>query len=94
MLKTVNHAELIQAGKATRFGPGWTGTSCLAKTRRGTLCRNPALKGRSRCQLHGGRSTGPKTIEGRARVRIANWRHGHRAKGRTEKVKEIRAELR
>lgn len=32
---------------------------CLAKTRSGTACRLPALKGKKRCQLHGGRSPGP-----------------------------------
>ena len=31
---------------------------CLAKTRSGTACQLPALKGKRRCQLHGGRSPG------------------------------------
>lgn len=26
---------------------------CLAKTRRGTLCQAPAIRGRSKCRLHG-----------------------------------------
>ena len=94
MLKTVNHAELIQAGKATRFGPGWPGTRCLAKTRRGTLCQNPAIGGRTRYKLHGGKSTGPKSVEGKARVAAANTRHGRRSKAHVEKVKAINAELR
>jgi len=29
-----------------------------------------------RCRLHGGKSTGPRTPEGLARSRRANWRHG------------------
>jgi hypothetical protein len=29
-----------------------------------------------RCRLHGGRSTGPTTPEGRARIAAANRRHG------------------
>ena len=94
MLKTVNHAELIQAGKATRFGPGWPGTRCLAKTRRGTLCQNPAIGGRTRCKLHGGKSTGPKSIEGKARVVAANTTHRRRSREHVEKVKAINAELR
>jgi glucans biosynthesis protein len=32
---------------------------CLARTRRGTPCQLPAIRGRKRCKLHGGRSTGP-----------------------------------
>jgi hypothetical protein len=67
-------------GLETRFGPYWPGRRCLAKTRQGTACQKPALKGRSRCQLHGGRSTGPRTEEGRARVAAANFKHGNRTK--------------
>jgi hypothetical protein len=53
-----------------RFGPEWPGRRCLAKTRRGTLCQKPALKGNARCQLHGGRGgapTGPRN---------GNYKHG------------------
>ena len=76
IVNKVNHAELIEAGMATRFGPGWPGTRCLAKTRRGTLCQNPAIGGRNRCKLHGGRSTGPRTVEGKARTIAAHTKHG------------------
>ena len=31
---------------------------CLAKTRRGTACQCPAMKGKKRCRLHGGKSPG------------------------------------
>ena len=41
---------------------------CEAKTRRGTSCRQRPLKGKRRCRLHGGRSTGPRTAAGRARI--------------------------
>ena len=37
---------LVEAGKATRFGPHWLGTRCLAKTRRATPCQKPAIRGR------------------------------------------------
>ena len=94
MLKTVNHAELIKSGLKTRFGPDWPGKRCLAKTRRGTLCQNPAIKGRNRCKLHGGRSTGPRTAEGKARVAAAHTKHGRRSKAHVARVKEIHAELR
>ena len=41
-------------------------------------CRKPALKSsRTRkCQFHGGRSTGPKTAEGKARIGAAHLVHG------------------
>lgn len=32
---------------------------CGAKTRAGTPCRKAALKGKSRCRNHGGKSPGP-----------------------------------
>jgi hypothetical protein len=41
---------------------------CGANTRKGTKCRAQALSGKSRCKLHGGFSTGPKTEEGRKRI--------------------------
>lgn len=41
--------------------------TCGAKTRSGTPCqRRDLLKG-DRCRLHGGLSTGPKTLEGKQR---------------------------
>lgn len=43
---------------------------CLAKTRRGTACLCPALRGRKRCRLHGGLSTGPPKGNRNA------WKHG------------------
>ena len=41
-------------------------------------CRKPALKiSRSqKCQFHGGRSSGPKTAEGKARIGAAHLVHG------------------
>lgn len=41
---------------------------CGAKTRKGTPCRLKSEPGRQRCKYHGGKSTGPKTTEGRARI--------------------------
>ena len=48
---------------------------CGAKTRKGTPCKSPAMKN-GRCRMHGGKSTGPRTPEGLARSRRANWKHG------------------
>ena len=76
-------------GLETRFGPDWPGLRCLAKTRRGTECQKPAIKGRSRCQLHGGRSTGPRTEEGRARIAAAHYKHGNRTNERLAENKAL-----
>ena len=93
-LTLVNRQKLLEASKATRFGPDWPGQRCLAKTRRGTLCRNPAIRGPNRCRMHGGKSTGPRTEEGKARSIAAHTKHGRRSREHVEKVKAINAELR
>ncbi len=48
--------------------------TCGARTRAGTPCRNHVLPGKTRCQLHGGLSTGPRTPEGRAAIAAAQTR--------------------
>jgi len=89
-----DYKDLVEAGRATRFGVDWPGRRCLAKTRRSTLCQKAALKGRNRCRLHGGCSTGPRTPEGKARSIAAHTKHGRRSREHVEKVKAINAELR
>ena len=44
---------------------------CHARTRSGSLCKAKAVRGRMRCRLHGGLSTGAKTAEGLERIREA-----------------------
>lgn len=44
---------------------------CGAKTRKGLPCRNMSEAGRRRCKFHGGKSTGPKTPEGKERIAVA-----------------------
>ena len=70
----------LTKGIPWRFGPAWPGQRCLAKTRRGTACLKPALKGKTRCALHGGRSTGPRTQRGLQRISEANLKHGRQTK--------------
>ncbi|MFD1157913.1 HGGxSTG domain-containing protein [Roseovarius aestuarii] len=41
---------------------------CGAKTRKGHPCRMKSEPGKRRCKYHGGKSTGPKTAEGKARI--------------------------
>ena len=90
-----DNKHLVEAGRETRFGVDWPGRRCLAKTRRSTLCQKAALKGRNRCRLHGGLSTGPRTPEGKARTIAAHTKHdGRRSREHVEKVKAINSELR
>lgn len=60
--------------------------TCGAKTtRKGTPCRNKSEPGRRRCKFHGGKSTGPRTPEGRARIAEAQrrrWARWREARGR------------
>lgn len=41
---------------------------CGALTRIGAICANRVTPGKAKCRLHGGKSTGPKTEAGKARV--------------------------
>jgi hypothetical protein len=47
---------------------------CGAKTRAGGSCLVRVERGSSRCRFHGGLSTGPKTVGGRARTAEAQRR--------------------
>jgi hypothetical protein len=62
---------------------------CGARTRRGTLCRCPAMQN-GRCRLHGGLSTGPTTAEGIERIRRAVTKHGRYSKQAREEREDCR----
>jgi glucans biosynthesis protein len=47
-----------QRPKTTRIQNLQSAPRCGAKTRGGTPCQRPALRGRKRCRLHGGLSPG------------------------------------
>lgn len=52
---------------------------CTAKSKRtGLQCGRPALRSSrtQKCQFHGGRSTGPRTDEGKEKIAAAHWKHG------------------
>ena len=90
----------LEKGIPWRFGPDWPGQRCGAKTRKGTPCQRPAYKCNGRCSLHGGRSTGPKTEDGLARLTAARTTHGKytkekraAAKRHAEQGRQMRAEL-
>src|ERR687885_473497 len=57
------------------LGPPWRmhqSPRCGARTRSGTPCRSPAVKGKRRCRMHGG-AKGSGAPEGKANGR---YRHG------------------
>ena len=52
---------------------------CTAQSKRTKLqCGRPALKASKthKCQFHGGKSTGPKTVEGKSRISKVHLVHG------------------
>ena len=61
---------------------------CGAKTRSGVPCAKFPMEGKRRCRLHGGLSTGPKTLAGRAAISAANTKHGRYKNWREKQAKE------
>src|SRR2546428_13863727 len=53
---------------------------CCAKTRAGAPCIMRVVPGKRRCRFHGGLSTGPRTVEGRARQRLITLMRGELAR--------------
>ena len=43
------------------IGPMLDSPRCGTKTRRGTLCQAPAISGKKRCRMHGGKGSGAKS---------------------------------
>ena len=63
---------------------------CGAMTRKGAPCRCNSEPGKRRCKFHGGKSTGARTPEGIARIRLAQrnrwalWREARAAATRPD----------
>ncbi|WP_280525342.1 HGGxSTG domain-containing protein [Methylobacterium oxalidis] len=66
---------------------------CGARRRDGGACMSPAMKN-GRCRFHGGKSTGARTPEGRARAGAANLRHGYYSAAAVSDRREARRALR
>ena len=88
------------SSKLWLYGPNWQGARCEAQTLKGTPCQRPGNKVNGRCKLHGGRSTGPRTAEGIARLAASKTTHGRTTKAERAKAKQmaevgrqVRAEL-
>jgi hypothetical protein len=56
---------------------------CGAKTRSGTECRSPAVRGKRRCRMHGGTNPGAPKNNRNA------WKHGDRSAEAEEQLKVI-----
>jgi hypothetical protein len=46
---------------------------CAARTRAGTPCQSPAIRGRRRCRLHGGLSPGAPKGSQNGNYKNGNW---------------------
>ena len=69
---------------------------CGARTRKGSECKSPAMPN-GRCQLHGGKSTGPKTPAGLERMRQSKITHGNyteESRRAMRLIRELAAEAR
>ena len=69
---------------------------CQALSKRSKLqCGKAALTGKRVCMLHGGKSTGPVTEDGRKRCAIAQTVHGYETRAareyRARKFRELKA---
>ena len=78
----------------TTLGGRVTCTQCNALSKRTRQrCKAPAVRGKTKCRFHGGRSTGPKTAEGKAAIAKAHTVHGRETRAiraeRSAKLAEL-----
>ena len=67
---------------------------CSGRSKRTKLrCRAPAMRGKKVCATHGGKSTGPKTEQGKANSAKANLKHGKYTKQAQTEHSEASAQL-
>ena len=67
---------------------------CSARSKRTKLrCGAPAMKGETKCYYHGGKSTGPRTEQGKANSAKANLKHGEYTKQAQTERSEASAQL-
>ena len=59
---------------------------CGARTRTGGQCKAKVVDGKKRCRMHGGLSTGPKTVQGRKRISQTQTERWAKMRSRTNKA--------
>ena len=67
---------------------------CNARTRLGDACRRFGNGKNGRCDLRGGKSTGPITDEGRQRIAKAHFKQGRRSKSYLQQRLDLKTVLR
>ena len=77
------------------FGQDTLVPRCQAKSKRSKQqCRKAAVRDKQVCRIHGGASTGPKTVKGRKRCAAAKTVHGWETRElrstRAEKFREMK----
>jgi len=68
---------------------------CGAKARQNNHqpCKQPAIKNKKRCRMHGGLSTGPRTLEGKMGSTTASLKHSLYSKAAMLERSKIRMML-
>ena len=80
-----NYTALGERVQCTQFN---------AQSKRTKLqCRAPVIKGKTKCELYGVRSTGAKTAEVRARIAAAHTVHGRETRAKRAECGAKLAEL-
>ena len=72
-----------------QFAPGAPRCGAKSKRNNGKPCQQPAMKN-GRCRLHGGKSTGPRTLAGSIRSADAKITHGLRTKKAIDEQRQMR----
>ncbi len=73
-------------------GPMMAAPRCGARTRHGTLCRSPAVQGKTRCRMHGGaRGSGAPKENQNA---LKHGRYSREAIARRKAVNQVMRDLR
>ena len=78
------------------FGKNYPAPRCQALSKRShEQCKKAAVRGKDKCRMHGGASTGPITAEGRKRCAEAKTVHGWETRAardyRARKFREMKA---
>ena len=67
---------------------------CSAQSKRThQQCKAPACRGKTKCRFHGGKSTGPRTAEGRARCAEARTIYGNETQALRKERRHAVAQL-